>query len=179
MNRADDGPESGDRTQRADGATDDGANAVPPAPAVEVLRVDPRLLDLVVSLFWATFPDRRLARAEADDDGRVALHTDPPWTAAARERWLAAIDRLLQQPFARASGAYAREVRDRRGRRDELALPVDPPSYRGGAWLVGPFPDVAAADAWGIATLRPPWVHDVHDHGGATFADVFIGDPDA
>jgi hypothetical protein len=175
MNRADDGPGTGDRAQRANGAADD----APPAPAAEVLRVDPRLLDVVVSLFWATFPGRRLARADPDDDGRVALRTDPPWTAAARERWLMAVDRLLQQPFARAGGAYAREVRDRRGRRDELALPVDPASYRGGAWLVGPFPEEAAADAWAIATLRPPWVHDVHGHGGAWFADVFIGDPDA
>jgi len=108
MMRADDGSGTGGGAQRANGSPDDGATAVPPAPAVEVLRVDPRLLDVVASLFWATFPDRRLRRSDVDDDGRVPLSTDVPWTAAARERWLAALDGLLQQPFARAAGAYGK-----------------------------------------------------------------------
>jgi hypothetical protein len=148
-------------------------------PTLEVLRVDPRLLDVVVSLFWATFPDRRLGRAGPDADGRVALSTDPPWPAAAAGRWRAALDQLLRQRFARAGGAYLREVRDRSGRRDELALPVAPDAYRGGAWLVGPFADGAAADAWAGRVLGPPWVHDVHRHGDDWYADVFVGDPGA
>ena len=148
-----------------------------PPPALEVLRVDPRLLDVASSLFWATFPDRRLGRAEPDADGRVALTTDAPWPATAAQRWRAALDELLRQPFARAGGAYLREVRDRSGRRDELALPMSPDAYRGGAWLVGPFRAEAAADAWAGRVLRPPWVHDVHLHGEQWYADVFVGDP--
>jgi len=150
-----------------------------PPPALEVLRVDPRLLEVASSLFWATFPDRRLGRAEPDADGRVALTTDAPWSAAEAQRWRAALDELLRQPFALGGGAYLREVRDRAGRRDELALPVAPDAYRGGAWLVGPFRDEAAADAWAGRVLRPPWVPDVHRHGDAWYADVFVGDPAA
>jgi hypothetical protein len=148
-------------------------------PTLEVLRVDPRLLEVTGSLFWATFPGRRLGRAGPDRDGRVLLTTDPPWTAESRERWLAALDRLLQQPFARAGSAYLREVHDRSGRRDELGLPVAPEAYRGGATLVGPFADAAAADAWAAGALRRPWVHDVHHDGPHVYADVFIGDPEA
>lgn len=149
------------------------------APSIEVLRVDPRLLDVTVSLFWATFPERRLGRAEEDRDGRVPLATDPPWTAATRERWWRALEELLRQPFAVAGGAYLREVRDGAGRRDELALPVAPADYRGGAWLVGPFEAESAAAGWSRAVVRPPWIHDLQAHGDAWFADVFIGDPDA
>jgi len=146
-------------------------------PAFEILRVDPRLIEVVASLFWATFPDRRLGRSEPDADGRVALRTDAPWPPAVAERWRSALEELLRQPFARSGGAYLREVRDRAGRRDELALPVPPDAYRGGAWLVGPFRDEAAADAWAGHTLRPPWVGDVHRHGDDWYADVFLGDP--
>ncbi|MFO8150419.1 MAG: hypothetical protein R6T93_08985 [Trueperaceae bacterium] len=155
------------------------AGAPDALPALEVLRVDPRLLDVVASLFWATFPDRRLGRADPDADGRVALSTDAPWPPAAAERWRAALDELLRQPFARAGGAYLREVRDRAGRRDELALPVSPDAYGGGAWLVGPFPDEAAADEWAGRALRPPWVHDLHRYADDWYADVFLGDPQA
>lgn len=148
-----------------------------PAPVLEVLRVDPRLLDVVSSLFWATFPERRLGRAEPDADGRVPLTADAPWSAADAQRWRSALDVLLRQPFALGRGAYLREVRDRVGRRDELALPVAPDAYRGGAWLVGPFRDETSADAWAGRTLRSPWVHDVHRHGADWYADVFVGDP--
>jgi hypothetical protein len=148
-------------------------------PAFEVLRVDPRLLEVACSLFWASFPGRRLGRGGPDRDGRVLLTTDPPWTTEERERWRSGLDRLLRQPFAAAAGAYLREVRDRAGRRDELALPVAPEAYRGGAWLVGPFRDAAAADAWAASTLLRPWLHDVHHDGPHVYADVFVGDPEA
>jgi hypothetical protein len=74
----------------------------------------------------------------------------------ARALAVAALDRLLQQPPAGAAGAYLREVRDRRGRRDELALPVAPGDYRGGAWLVGPFESAGAADAWAATACGRP-----------------------
>ena len=181
MSHANDEPGEGEERGHAPHDPGDGvgrADASPP-PGVEVLRADPRLVDLAASLFWATFPDRRLGQATVDGDGRVPLTTDAPWSAQARERWLTALDRLLQQPVANAAGAYLREVRDRRGRRDELALPVSPGAYRGGAWLVGPFVDATDVDAWAATTLRPPWVHDAHGQGRAWYADVFSGDPGA
>lgn len=145
---------------------------------VELLRVDPRLLDLVASLFWATFPRRDLIRAGEDRDGRVVLAAAPPWDEPAAQRWQAALDTLLHQPRLTRDGAFAREVRDRAGRRWELALPAAPTAYAGGAWLVGPFDAEAAADRWAAERLAPPWVHDVVPHAGAWYADVFLGDPD-
>ena len=146
-------------------------------PDVELLRVDPRLEDLAASLFWATFPDRRLGKVPADRDGRVPLLIDAPLDARETERWQGALDALLHDRAA--AGAFVREVRDRDGRREELALPVTPAAYAGGAWLVGPFATEAAADAWAARALERPWVHDVVAHAGAQYADVFLGDPDA
>jgi alanine-glyoxylate transaminase / serine-glyoxylate transaminase / serine-pyruvate transaminase len=167
------------RGPRRGAMTGTGATPVGPAdPDQEVLRVDPRLLDVAASLFFATFPTRRLGRGDLDRDGRVPLATDPPWPAASRERWWRALEELLRQPFAASAGAYLREVRDGAGRRDELALPVAPAAFRGGAWLVGPFEDEAAAAAWARAVVRPPWVHDLHTQEGASYVDVFVGDPD-
>lgn len=146
---------------------------------VDLVRVDPRLLDLVGSLFWATFPRRRLLRTGPDADGRVALAVDPPWTDTDERRWRAALDDVLVQPSVARAAGHLRRVEDRAGRRWELALPMAPDAYAAGAWLVGPFVDAAAADAWAATRLVRPWVHDVVDHAGATFADVFLGDPDA
>ena len=146
-------------------------------PDVELLRVDPRLEDLAASLFWATFPQRRLGKAPADRDGRVPLLIDAALGARDDERWRAALDALLRDRAA--SGAFVREVRDRQGRREELALPLAPEAYAGGAWLVGPFATEGAADTWAARALERPWVHDVVAHAGAHYADVFLGDPDA
>lgn len=145
-------------------------------PGVELLRVDPRLVDVVASLFWATFPQRELGKAPIDRDGRVPLAVRAPLDAREAQRWRAALDALLRDRAG--AGAFLREVRDRDGRRDELALPVAPDAYAGGAWLVGPFATDAAADAWAARRLERPWVHDVIDHAGARYADVFRGDPD-
>lgn len=162
--------------QGAEGVPDGSPDPVD-LPRVELVRVDARLLDLVASLFWATFPGRRLGRSAPDADGRVPLRVDAALGAGENERWRRALDALLEHRAA--SGAFLREVRDRAGRRLELALPVAPDRYSGGAWLVGPFADADAAAAWAAARLAPPWVHDVVDHAGATYADVFPGDPDA
>ncbi len=145
-------------------------------PSVELLRVDPRLLDVVTRLFWATFPSRRLGRGDHDEDGLVPLLVDSVLSAREGPRWQRAIDTLLQQPFATDAGAYAREVRDGRGRRFELALPVAPDAYRGGALVVGPFVDTAAAHAWAAEHVHDPWVHDVIDHAGGVHVDVFLGE---
>lgn len=145
-------------------------------PGVELLRVDPRLEALAASLFWATLPDRRLGKAPADRDGRVPFLLDAPLAPREADRWRGALDALLRDRAG--AGAFLREVRDRDGRREELALPVAPEAYGGGAWLVGPFATEAAADAWAAQRLARPWVHDVVAHAGAHFADVFLGDPD-
>ena len=146
-------------------------------PDVELLRVDRRLEDLAASLFWATFPHRRLGKAPADRDGRIPLLIDAALDAREDERWRGALDALLHDRAG--AGAFVREVRDRDGRREELALPVAAEAYAGGAWLVGPFATAAAADAWAAGRLERPWVHDVVAHAGAHYADVFVGDPDA
>lgn len=159
-----------------DRASGDGGAATA-HPRVELLRVDPRLLEVVASLFWAAFPARRLGRAAPDADGRVPLLVDAALDDGERGRWARALDALLTREAA--AGAYLREVRDRAGRRHELALPVAPDAYAGGAWLVGPFADGAAADRWAADRLARPWVHDAVPHAGATYADVFVGDPDA
>ncbi len=159
----------------AGSGTGDGG-PTPDPPTVELLRVDPRLLEVVTSLFWATFPARRLGRGDADADGRVPLLVDAALTTAEGPRWQRALDTLLRQPFAADAGAYGREVHDPRGRRLELAFPVAPEAYAGGAWLVGPFPSVAAAHAWAAEHVRDPWVHDVLEHAGAVHADVFLGE---
>lgn len=148
------------------------------AAALEIGRLDPRLLPTLTALFGATFPWRAAWLTEADSDGRHSLCVDPPWSFADRQRWQRALDLLLEQPFARDQGVYLREVRDRRGTRTEMAYPMPPENYSGGAWLVGPFPSAAAADAWATEALAPGWVHDHHEHAGRNFADVFFGDPD-
>ena len=56
-------------------------------------------------------------------------------------------------------------------------MPIAPEAYAGGAWLVGPFATEAEADAWAARRLEAPWVHDVVEHAGAPYADVFLGDP--
>jgi hypothetical protein len=150
---------------------------VTPATWVELLRVDPALKPLAAALFFAALPERRLGAAPLDRDGRIPLLVDRPLTPTEQSRWQRALERLLAEP--QAAGAILREVTDRRGRRSELLHPTPPDRYRGGATLVGPFPDADAADAWGRAALRPPWVHDVVDHDGALLVDVFVGDPDA
>lgn len=153
-------------------------NGVAP-PHLELLRIDPRLADLVASLFWATFPHRRLGRTGPDRDGRLVLLVDGALDGGEAARWVQALDALLRQGGRVAASALLREVHDRDGRRLELLLPVAPEAYAGGAWLVGPFAGPDAADAWAADALRPPWVHDVIEHAGAAHADVFVGDPDA
>jgi hypothetical protein len=146
-------------------------------PSVELLRVDPRLEALTASLFWTTFPQRSLGKAAHDGDGRVPLLVDTALDDREGERWRRALDALLLERAG--AGAFLRDVHDRESRRIELALPVAPAAYAGGAWLVGPFPSDAAADAWAARRLERPWVHDVVDHAGARYADVFRGDGDA
>jgi hypothetical protein len=150
---------------------------VTPPTWVELLRVDPTLQPVVAALFFAALPEHLLGAAPLDRDGRIPLLTDRPLTPIEEGRWQRALERLLAEP--QAAGAVLREVTDRSGRRSELLLPTPPAAYRGGATLVGPFRDAQSADVWASATLRPPWVHDVVDHGGALLLDVFVGDPDA
>jgi len=146
---------------------------------VEIARIDRRLFNLISDLFAATFPGRPAELGEADSDGRHPLTVAPPWSLRDRERWNGALQLLLEQASARESGAYVREVRDRAGARLEVALPLTPAEYRSGAWLVGPFDDADAVDRWARGALARGWVHDLHEHAGRCYADVFCGDPEA
>lgn len=147
-------------------------------PTLVVAHVDPRLQETLAQLFWATFPQRRLGAAGRDDDGRVVLTSDAPWGPREQRRWRDAIDGLLGHAPPLLRGLYAREVEDRRGRRFEVALPVAPSDYCGGAWVVGPFEGEGAASAWAATALARPWTFDLLELAGGCCLDVFVGDPD-
>lgn len=153
-----------------DAATDDG-----PTP-VALLRAHPTLLETVAQLVWAAAPHAQVMSDDPDDAGLVPLYLRAPLTvgeAAAFERGL---DALLAESGERRRGTYLREVRDLRGRRRELGVPVAPDAWSGTAVMIGPFAHEAAATAWLQRGLGPGWVGDVLPHAGAWFVDVFQGD---
>ena len=148
-------------------------------PSLIIAHVDERLQSTLAQLFWASFPQRRLGAAGRDEDGRVIFTSDAPWGVAEKERWQGAIDALLRQPSSAFRGVYAREVNDRRGRRFEIALPVDPSAYQSGALVVGPFDSEGVAQQWAIERIARPWTYDVLSFADGVYLDVFVGDPDA
>jgi len=155
-----------------DPAGDDGATTVP------LLRAHPALLETLAQLVWAAAPDAQLLRDDPDDAGLVPLYLRAPLRseqAAAFERGL---DALLVESSERRRGTYLREVRDLRGRRRELGVPVTPDAWSGTTVMVGPFADESAASAWLQRALGPGWLGDALPHAGAWYVDVFRGDDD-
>ncbi|MEJ2668478.1 MAG: hypothetical protein P8Z81_15515 [Deinococcales bacterium] len=92
------------------------------------------------------------------------------------ERFDALLAPLVDRPEWSARHAYYREVNDARGKRRELGLPLVPDAYREGDAVVGPFPDEAAAEAWGREHVDAPRVHDPFAMNGRWFCDVFRAD---
>lgn len=146
-----------------------------PAPS-ELLRVHPDLLDVTAQLLWAAAPQAQLLRDDPDPGGLVPLYLRAPLTSAEAAAFERGLEALLREPSARARGTYLREVRDLRGRRRELGLPLSPPAWDAVPALVGPFDDEAAALAWQAATLPPGWLGDPLQHQGRWYVDVFAGD---
>ncbi len=152
------------------------AGAGADAPPSELLRVHPALLEVTAQLLWAAAPRAELLHDEPDAGGLVPLFVRgqlTPDEAAAFERGL---DALLREPGEIARGTYLREVRDLRGRRRELGVPLEPQAWDERPALVGPFDDESAARAWHERRLPPGWLGDPLVHGGRWFVDVFAGD---
>lgn len=145
----------------------------PPSP---LLRTHPSLVDTVAQLLWAAAPQAQLLRDEADAAGLVPLYLRAPLDPAAEAAFERGLDALLREPSERARGTYLREVRDLRGRRRELGVPVAPEAWHGVAGLIGPFEDEAAARAWLEQGLPPGWLGDALPHAGAWYVDTFQGD---
>ncbi len=162
-------------TRGADGADRDGPGDAQPAPG-ELLRVHPDLLDVTAQLLWAAAPQAQLLRDDPDPGGLVPLYLRAPLSAAEAAAFERGLDALLREPSVSARGAYLREVRDLRGRRRELGLPLSPQAWDAVPALVGPFDDEAAALAWQAATLPPGWLGDPLQHQGRWYVDVFAGD---
>jgi hypothetical protein len=142
---------------------------------VELLRCAPDLVEVVSQLFWVAAPQRRLASDRVDHAGLVPLRADAPLAPRERRAFDRGLDALLREEPSRSRGVYLREVRDVRGRRLELGVPVAPASWQGAATLVGPFDDEPAARRWCAERVAAPLVGDTLEHGGRVYVDVFPG----
>ncbi len=161
---------------------DDGASGPPEvtgdpdAFVHELLRAEADLVETVAQLFWIAAPHRSLARGRTDEAGLVPILTDAPLTDRERDTFANGLDALLREADARARGVYLRDVRDGRGSRRELGVPVPPEAWRGAITMVGPFPDAHSADAWRTRAIAPPLVGDTITHETRVYVDVFSGE---
>jgi len=165
------------RSRRAGASAPDAAPDDGPTP-VPLLRAHPGLVDTVAQLLWAAAPQAQLMHDDPDDGGLVPLYLRAPLQAGESAAFERGLDALLVEPGERRRGTYLREVRDMRGRRRELGVPVAPDAWSGSAVMVGPFADESAASAWRQRALGPGWLGDALPHAGAWYVDVFRGDDD-
>jgi hypothetical protein len=163
------------RSARGREAPQDGADDGGPTP-VPLLRAHPALVETVAQLLWAAAPQAQLMRDDPDDAGLVPLYLRAPLQAAESGAFERGLDALLTEARERRRGTYLREVRDLRGRRRELGVPVAPDAWSGTAVMVGPFAHEAEATAWLQRGLGPGWLGDTLPHAGAWYVDVFLGD---
>jgi hypothetical protein len=141
----------------------------------ELLRVAPDLVETVAQLLWVAARERRLGSADLDEAGLVPLLLDAPLSVREAAAFEAGLGALLDEASQRARGTYLREVRDARGIRRELAVPVAPRAWSGGTTMVGPFVDEPAAAVW-AGRLPPPLIGDVQVLGERVYVDVFRAD---
>lgn len=140
-------------------------------PFAEALRATPELADIAVSLLLVAFPEKRLAR-EAEGQ-RTVLYTEPPLAKPERRRLLDLLFELVERPEWRERCAVAREVRDVRGTRLELLVPLAPDAYDGGEALVGPFEGEEEAQAWAAGIAEPSLAFDTVPCHGRQLVDLF------
>lgn len=146
---------------------------------VELLRSAPDLIEVVAQIVWVAAPQRRLAAGARDRAGLVPLLADAPLAPREATAFERGLDALLREDSSRERGVYLREVRDARGKRLELGVPVAPEAWDGAITMVGPFEDEAAALHWREGRVQPPLVGDTLVHEGRLYVDVFSGEGDA
>ena len=144
--------------------------------AEEIARVSPELADAAAAMVWDAFPEREIYRVPSGSQERLLAF--PPLDDEAFARFDDAAADLVARPEYEEALAFFRTVRDLRGTRRELMLPVPPDAWAGDACLVGPFPSEDAAKAWPAGRLPPALLADPVPYRGRWFCDVFPGDED-
>lgn len=144
--------------------------------AEEVARVSPELAEAAAAMVWDAFPEREVYRVPSGRFERLLAF--PPLDEAAFARFDDAAADLVARPEFEPTLAFFRTVRDLRGTRRELMLPVPPEAWAGETVLVGPFEDEDAAKAWPAGRLPPELLADPVPYRGRWFCDVFRSDED-
>lgn len=144
--------------------------------AEEIARVSPELADAAAAMVWDAFPEREIYRVPSGSLERLLAF--PPLDDAALARFDDAAADLVARPEYEEALAFFRTVRDLRGTRRELMLPVPPEAWAGDARLVGPFDGEEAAKAWPAGRLPDSLLADPLPYRGRWFCDVFPSDED-
>lgn len=140
--------------------------------AEEVLRADGALAAPAAQTLSVLFPDRDIFRIDDGPTARFRLFPPPS------EDDLERVDDAAARLVAAASVPHAmfRVVRDARGERREILVPMPPSGWPGGERVVGPFASEAEAEAWADENVAPPMVGDPFPQQGSWFVDVFPGE---
>lgn len=144
--------------------------------AEEIARVSPELAEAAAEMVWEAFPEREIYRVPSGSQERLLAF--PPLDDEAFARFDDAAAELVARPEYEEALAFFRTVRDLRGTRRELMLPVPPDAWRGDAALVGPFESEEAAQSWPAGRLPPSLIGDPVPYRGRWFVDVFASDED-
>lgn len=138
--------------------------------AREAVRATKDLAPIAESVLHVMFPNAVLYRSGEDP---VSLMLEPPAGPDDLARLKDKLFELVARSEWRARHAMAREVSDPRGSRLEVMTPLPPNEYRGGARLVGPFPDAASAESWGGDNAVSTLSFDTFYTGEAWLVDLF------
>lgn len=142
--------------------------------AEEIARVSPELAQAAAEMVWAAFPEREVYRVPMGAHERLLAF--PPLDGEAFARFDAAAAELVARPEYEAALVFFRTVRDLRGSRRELMVPVPPREWRGEPALVGPFESEEEAGRWPAGRLPDSLLADPVPYRGRWFCDVFESD---
>ena len=146
------------------------------ANAVPLVRTDARLASQVSAVLTRLNPHHQLFTVPLTlQQTGTELRVFP---LLQRSEWAAFDDALGALVGAQAGGLFYRTVGEASGERRELAWPLAPDVWQGGAALVGPFATEAEASAWGQghADPRQGFVSDTLPYAGVWLCDVFAGE---